>query len=183
MAMVWRGECVNRGMRRLGFDFDWRVLPFLMMALILAAAGAAGAERSTQPGLDLRALAGPLQELTPAEGKVVDEAIGLIRQKRHASALAELSGLIVSNPKNSALRILRAYVLLELGNVTGALDEARAGEGLGVRSAYRCWFLAQVAYLAGNVPLCRREIGHVGGDRSYGPAAEKLRRRLEAEGK
>jgi hypothetical protein len=119
----------------------------------------------------------------PAEREIVDEAIELIKQKRHALALVDLSRLIASNPMNSALRVLRAYVLLELGNVTGALDDARGAEASGVRSAYRCWFLAQVAYLAGNVPLCRREIKHVAGDPSYGPAAEKLRRNLEAASK
>lgn len=136
-------------------------------------------QRNVHPDLDLRALAEPLQDLTPAEGEIVDEAIELIKQKRHALALADLSRLIGSNPMNSALRVLRAYVFLELGNVTGALDDARSAERSGVRSSYRCWFLARVAYLAGNVPLCRREIKHVAADPSYGPAAEKLRRNLE----
>jgi hypothetical protein len=161
------------------------VLSGVTSALIQAAvpAKATGPERNVHPALDLRALAEPLRDLTPAEREVVDDAVELIRQRRHALALVELSTLTASNPKNSALRVLRAYVLLELGNVTGALDEARSAEASGLRSTYRCWFLAQVAYLAGNVPLCRREIKHVAGDPSYGPAAEKLRRNLEAGSK
>jgi hypothetical protein len=138
-----------------------------------------GRNENIHPSLDLSALTGPLEELTPEERKVVDETVELIRQKRHAEALLDLSRLIGSNPQNSALRVLRAYVLLEVGNVSGALDEARSAEASGVRSAYRCWFLAQVAYLAGNVPLCRREIKHIGSDESYGQAAEALRRHLE----
>lgn len=139
--------------------------------------------RSVQLDLDLKALAEPLQDLTPAEREVVDGAIKLMGQKQHLLALAYLTRLTTSNPKNSALRVLRAYVMLELGNVTGALDEARIAEASGLRSAYRCWFLARVAYLAGNKPLCRREISHIAGDPSYGPQAEKLRRDLEARSK
>jgi hypothetical protein len=142
-----------------------------------------GPQGNIHPSLDLSALTGPLQELTPEERKVVDETVELIRQKRHTAALLNLSRLIGSNPQNSALRVLRAYVLLEVGNVSGALDEARSAEASGVRSAYRCWFLAQVAYLAGNVPLCRREIKHIGSDVSYGHAAEALRRRVETGSK
>lgn len=142
-----------------------------------------GPHGNIQPSLDLSALTGPLQELTPEERKVVDETVELIRQKRHTAALLNLSRLIGSNPQNSALRVLRAYVLLEVGNVSGALDEARSAEASGLRSAYRCWFLAQVAYLAGNVPLCRREIKHIGGDESYGHSAEALRRRVETGSK
>src|SRR5262249_34668022 len=62
----------------------------------------------------------------------------------------------------------------------GALDEARAAEGGRISAAYRCWFLAQVAYLAGNKPLCKREIRHVTGHPSYAPEAERLARSLGA---
>jgi len=99
----------------------------LLQATVPAKAN--GPEQNVRPDLDLRALAEPLQDLAPAEREVVDEAIKLIRQKRRGVALVDLSRLIASNPKNSALRVLRAYVLLELGNVTGALDEARFAEG------------------------------------------------------
>jgi predicted Zn-dependent protease len=120
-----------------------------------------------------------LQDLKPADRDAVDEAIALIRRKDHALALLSLTRLTATNPKNSALRVLRSYVLLELGNLVGALDDASSAEASGVKSAYRCWFLARVAYLAGNKPLCRREIQHVQSDPHYGPEAEKLRRDME----
>jgi predicted Zn-dependent protease len=143
-------------------------------------------ERSARSAveLDIKALAKPLQDLMPAERQVVDEAIELIGQKRHALALLDLTRLTASNPNNSALRVLRAYVLLELGNITGALNDARSAEASGARSAYRCWFLAQVAYLAGNKPLCCREIKHLTSQPSpYGMAAEKLSHDLETGSK
>jgi hypothetical protein len=133
--------------------------------------------------LDFKALVDPLQNLTPAEREVVDKTIKLIEQKQHVLALANLSALTASNPMNSALRVLRAYVLLELGNKIGAVDDARIAESSGLRSAYRCWFLAQVAYLAGNKPLCRREIKHLAGLPSYRSKAEQLRRDLESRSK
>ena len=100
----------------------------------------------------------------------------LIDQGQHAEALAALTRLTQTNSQNSALRVLRAYTLLELGNVAAALDDATIAESSGGHAAYRCWFLAQVAYLAGNKPLCHREINHVHSDPTYGPEAEKLRR-------
>jgi hypothetical protein len=132
--------------------------------------------QKVQPELNLKALGEPLQDLTSQERKAVDEAIRLIGQRQHSEALASLTSLTQGNAKNSALRVLRAYVLLELGNVAGALDDAKLAEASGVHTAYKCWFLAQVAYLAGNKPLCHREIKHVGADATYGPEAEKLRR-------
>ena len=134
-----------------------------------------------RPKLDLRALAEPLQDLTPAERDVVTEAVRLIKEKQHFLALASPTSLTESNPSNSAVRVLRAYVLLELGNLSGALEDADAAEASGARTAYKCWFLAQVAHLAGNKPLCRREIKHIANDPTYGPQAEKLRRELDRE--
>ena len=162
------------------------ILPFVIaVATVLmqtsASAGSALPARNVPLELNLKALAEPLQDLTPAEREVVDETIQLIQQKQHALALVNLTGLTASNPSNSALRVLRAYVLLELGNVTGALGDARIAEASGLRSAYRCWFLARVAYLAGNKPLCRREIGHIASDPTYGPEATKLRRGMETK--
>ncbi len=160
-------------------------------ALLLFACGAAFAQphasettpstQNVHPELNLKALAEPLQDLTPEERKVVDEAIRLIREMRDAEALTSLTNLTRSNSRNSTIRVLRAYVLLELGNLTGALDDATVAEASGVRASYKCWFLAQVAFLAGNKPLCRREIKHVSHDSTYGPEAEKLRRTLDAQ--
>ena len=119
--------------------------------------------------------------LTPADRDSIDGAVALIKQKQHLLALANLTGLRQRNPDNSAVRILRAYVLLELGNVSGALNDADAAEASGAQAAYKCWFLAQVARLAGNKPLCRREIKHIANDPTFGPRAEKLRRELDRE--
>ncbi len=140
---------------------------------------AAAPSRSVQPVLNLKALAEPLQDLTAEERNSVDAAYRLIRQKKHLLALTSLTSLTETNPKNSAIRVLRAYVLLELGNITGSLNDASFAEESGGRSAYRCWFLAQVAYLAGDKPLCRREIGHISHNPTYGPKAEKLGRKLD----
>ena len=134
-----------------------------------------------RPELDLKALTEPLRDLTPEDRDTFDEAVALIKQKQHLLALANLNRLTQRNPDNSATRVLRAYVLLELGNLAGALDDAGAAEASGVHAAYKCWFLAQVAYLAGNKPLCRREIKHIANDPTYGPRAEQLRRELDRE--
>jgi hypothetical protein len=142
---------------------------------------ATASAENARPELDLRALTEPLQDLTPADRDTIDGAVALIKQKQHLPALAYLSGLTQRNPDNSAVRILRAYVLLELGNVSGALNDADAAEASGAQAAYKCWFLAQVARLAGNKPLCRREIQHIANDPTYGPRAEKLRRELDRE--
>ena len=141
---------------------------------------AAPAEKA-RPELDLRALAEPLQDLTPADRDTIDGAVALIKQKQHFLALAYLTGLTQRNPDNSAVRVLRAYALLELGNLSGALADADATEASGAHAAYKCWFLAQVAYLAGNKPLCRREIKHIANNPTYGPRAEKLRRELDGQ--
>ena len=161
----------------------------LSTLLVLGAAGsgellrAAGPERHVELDLRLRALTEPLQNLSAADRQTVDETISLITRKEHGLALAHLTALSASNPMNSALRVLRAYALLELGNVTGALDEARTAEESEGHSAYKCWFLAQVAYIAGNKPLCRREIKHLQGNTVYGAGAVELRKELEAKSK
>ncbi len=131
--------------------------------------------------LDLSALSQPLQDLTPADRRVVDEAVRLIQQKQHTQALGKLISLTARNPKNSAVRVLRAYVLLELGNVAGALGDAKVAESAGGHAAYRCWFLAQVAYLAGNKPLCHREIKHLAGNPAYGAKAAELGQSLDSK--
>jgi hypothetical protein len=136
---------------------------------------------NARPELDLRSLTEPLQDLTPADRDSIDGAVALIKQKQHLLALANLTGLRQRNPDNSAVRILRAYVLLELGNLSGALEDAGAAEASGAHAAYKCWFLAQVAYFSGNQPLCRREIKHIASNPTYGPRAEQLRRELDRE--
>jgi hypothetical protein len=141
------------------------------------------AARRGNPDLDLKAMAGPLQDVKAGDGEVVNETIRLIQQKEHAAALVNLTRLSANNPTNAALRVLRGYVLLELSNVTGSLEEARIAEESGSRTAYKCWFLAQVAYLAGDKALCRREIGHLTGDPVFGPKVRRLNQDLERQTK
>jgi Flp pilus assembly protein TadD len=111
------------------------------------------------PSMDLRfdRLASALTLLSDADHKIVDEAAQLIREGEHAGALARLSTLTHSNPDNSSLRILMAYAQLQLGNLTGALDEAKKAPN---GNSYRCYFLAKIAFLAGDNVTCRRELNH-----------------------
>jgi hypothetical protein len=51
---------------------------------------AAAPGRKVELDFELKALAEPLRDLTPAEREVVDEAIELIRHKQHALALLAL---------------------------------------------------------------------------------------------
>ncbi len=149
----------------------------------LCLAFACAPARSVQPELDLKAMGEPLKDVKAWDSEVVNETVRLIQQKQHAAALVNLTRLSANNPANAALRVLRGYVLLELGNATGSLEEARIAEESGSRSAYRCWFLAQVAYLAGDKALCRREIGHLTGDPVYGPKVRRLNQDLERQTK
>ena len=97
------------------------------------------------PGMELRfdRLASALTLLSDADRKIVDEAVQLIREGEHAGALARLSTLTHSNPDNSSLRILMAYAQLQLGNLTGALDEAKKAHEAPNGNSYRCYFSGQ----------------------------------------
>ncbi len=128
--------------------------------------------------LGLKALQEPLQTLSTGDRQVVDTVIGLIKESKHTQAFAYLTTLTTNNPMNSSVRVLRAYVMLELGNLTGALDDAKSAEDSGTHSAYRCWFLAQVAYVAGDKSVCLREIKHLDGSAEYGAQAQQLGRKL-----
>jgi hypothetical protein len=139
---------------------------------------ASGLSRS-QIAIGIQDLSEPLRDLSPSDERVLDEAIDLIKRKKHLMALEILTTLISSNPANSTPHILRAYALLELGDVAGALGDASAAEASGPARAYKCWFLARVAYLAGDKPLCRREIKHLRGQRTYGQQAEDLLQQLD----
>jgi hypothetical protein len=171
------------------------VLPVCTLALVLfaliwhpwarhksaSAPGASGTTLGSRIELSIQDLAEPLRDLSPSDEKAFNEAVTLIQQKQHLPALAVLTPLAESNPTNSSLLIVRAYVLLELGNVAGALGNAKQAEESGAHTAYKCWFLARVAYLAGNKPLCRREIKHVQAMRSpYQAEAGKLLHDLNA---
>jgi Flp pilus assembly protein TadD len=114
------------------------------------------------PVMELRfdRLTSALTLLTDADRKIVDEAAQLIRRGENAGALARLSTLIHSNPNNSSLRILIAYAQLQLGNLTGAFDEARKAHDAPNGNSYRCYFLAKIAFLTGDTATCRRELNH-----------------------
>ena len=146
----------------------------LLLWVATAAMAAAAGISPPQPKLDEAALAIPARALSTADGKVFDDAIELIRRGNHAEALLSLTRLTGSNPKNVAVRATRAYVPLQVGNVLGALDDARVAEKTGPPTAYRCWLLAQISYLAGNQRLCKREVKHLEGNPEYGVEAAKL---------
>lgn len=114
------------------------------------------------PNVDLRydRLASALTLLSDRDHKIVDQAVQLIREGEHAGALARLSTLTHSNPDNSSLRILMAYAQLQLGNLTGALDEAKKAHEASNGNSYRCYFLAKIAFLTGDNVTCRRELNH-----------------------
>ena len=103
-------------------------------------------------------LASALTLLNDADRKIVNEAAQLIREGEHVGALARLSALTHSNPDNSSLRILMAYAQLQLGNLTGAFDEAKKAHDAPNGNSYRCYFLAKIAFLTGDNVTCRREI-------------------------
>lgn len=126
------------------------------------------------PTMDLRfdRLASALTLLNDGDRKIVDEAVQLIRQGEHAGALARLSTLTHSNPDNSSLRILMAYAQLQLGNLTGALDEAKKAHEAPNGNSYRCYFLAKIAFLTGDNVTCRRELNHV---KNAGDMPEEVR--------
>jgi hypothetical protein len=152
----------------------------VFLLLLFLAPAAAQTSSRWRPNLDVPGIGPALKDLRPAEKLILDEGIELIGQGEHARALVVLSQLTESNPKNTPFRVIKAYALLQLGNLIGALGEARAAEGAKPHSAYRCWFLARVAFLAGNRSLCEREIGHVAGHPIYGPEAAKLKEELRA---
>ena len=96
----------------------------LLFALTTAAlTGLAAEDRGHRPALDLKELAEPLRGLKAEEQKILDEAVQLIQRKEHSLALVSLARLVEVNPRNSGFRVLKAYVLLQLGNLLGALDD------------------------------------------------------------
>lgn len=129
---------------------------------ILLVCGTGLALAAPPPAMELRfdRLASALTLLSDADRKIVDQAAQLIREGENVGALARLSSLTHSNPDNSSLRILIAYAQLQLGNLTGALDEAKKAHEAPNGNSYRCYFLAKIAFLAGDKVTCRRELNH-----------------------
>ena len=131
--------------------------------LLLCATGlalAAPPQTTSMMDLHFDRLASALTLLTDADRKVVDQAAQLIREGENSGALARLSALTNTNPQNSSLRILIAYAQLQLGNLTGALDEAKKAHDAPNGNSYRCYFLAKIAFLTGDKVTCRRELSH-----------------------
>jgi Flp pilus assembly protein TadD len=113
--------------------------------------------------MDLRfdRLASALTLLNDRDRKVVDQAAELIRGGENLAALARLSVLTDRNPENSSLRILIAYAQLQIGNLTGAFNEAKRAENEPNGNSYKCFFLAKLALLTGDKATCHREMNHL----------------------
>jgi hypothetical protein len=124
-------------------------------------------------------LAAALALIGDSDKGAVEEAVQFIRRGENQLALARLSALNKANPNNSSLRILTAYALLKVGNLAGAFEEARSAEGAPNGNSYKCWFLAKVAFLAGNKDVCRRELKHVKGVGDMPNEAAALERQLK----
>jgi Flp pilus assembly protein TadD len=105
-------------------------------------------------------LTSALATLSAGDRTAVDQAIELMRKGDNNLALVRLSALNEKNPQNSSLRILTAYSMLRLGNLVGAFDEAGRAEKAQNGDSYKCWFLAKLAFLKGDMTACRREIDH-----------------------
>jgi len=142
--------------------------------ILVCAATSALAAPPPAPAVALQydRLASALTLLSDADHKVVDQAVELIREGQHAGALARLSTLTHSNPDNSSLRILMAYAQLQLGNLTGAFDEAKRAHDAPNGNSYRCYFLAKIAFLTGDNVTCRRELNHA---KNAGDMPEEVR--------
>jgi len=142
--------------------------------ILICAATLALAAPPPAPGMELRfdRLASALTLLSDSDRKIVDEAAQLIREGENVGALARLSTLTQSNPNNSSLRILMAFAQLQLGNLTGALDEAKKAHEAPNGNSYRCYFLAKIAFLTGDTVTCRRELNHA---KNAGDMPEEVR--------
>ena len=147
-------------------------ITFLLFAGLLALAPLAGSLQCAKLDVRMERLAESLKLLKVTDRSVVDQAVALIRKGENTAALAQLSTLNRANPKNSSLRILTAYALLQVGNLVGAFEEAKKAESAPNGNSYKCWFLAKVAVLAGDRKVCKRELKHV---KTVGDMAAEVR--------
>ena len=150
---------ISRAFRMVGITATSALIAGIMLAATAA---------TNKPDIDLKVdrLSGSMRNLAAEDRKVVDEAIELIQRGENLLAFGRLSSLSKKNSENSSVRVLTAYVQLQLGNALGAFDEAKKAESAKDHNTYACWFLAKVALLTGNPATCRRELGHLkaGGD-------------------
>jgi len=120
-----------------------------------------------------------LDVLSAADRDTVSDAINLIKSGENVLALSRLSSLKQASPKNSSLRILAAYALLQTGNALGAFEEAEKAHDAPDGNSYKCWFLAKVALLSGKRAVCERELEHVRGAADMVAEAKQLERELK----
>jgi Flp pilus assembly protein TadD len=132
-------------------------------------------------GFDLKfeQLTASLLSIGPMDRGVVDGAIDLIKKGEHTVALARLYTVSEKNPDVSALKILSAYSLLQVGNLVGALEQAKKAEAAKDHNSYACFFLAKVAFLTGDKEACRREIKHVKGAGDFKAEIRQLEKDLK----
>ena len=145
----------------------------IALCLFLSSAGQAAT-------FDLRfeRLAEALAGLKESDRGVVQRAVESIKRGENTLALTQLSALNRSYPMNSSLRILTAFALLQTGNLLGAFDEARKAESAPGGNSYKCWFLAKVAFIAGDNVVCKRELEHARGDKAASEDVRALEREM-----
>lgn len=124
-------------------------------------------------------LSASLLSVAQTDRRAVDTAVDLIKKGEHTVALASLYTLAEKNPDVSALKILSAYSLLQVGNFVGALEQAKKAESTKDHNSYACFFLAKVAFLSGDKEACRREIKHVKGTGDFKPEIKDLEKQLK----
>lgn len=137
---------------------------FVLMASLLLAGCSQSPHAATVPTeFDYARVAGPLESLSDADRKTVEDTVALMRRGDHRLAVVRLSALNDRNPSNSSLRLLISYALLQLGNLAESLAEAQRAHDAADHGVYQCYMLARVAAINGNKELARREIQHVRG--------------------
>ena len=152
----------------------------LLITLTLCVFLAASVQAAT---FDLRfeRLAEALAGLKETDRSTVQRAIESIKRGDHTVALTQLSALNRNYPMNSSLRILTAYVLLQTGNLLGAFEEAKKAEMAPDGSSYKCWFLAKIAFIAGDNAVCKRELAHAGNDKASSEDVRALEKELNGK--
>lgn len=152
-----------------------------ILALFLSLMPLAGILQCAEVDLRMERLSESLKLLKEQERSVVDQALELIQKGRNTAALAQLSTLMKDNPKNTSLRVLAAYGLLRAGDLLGAFEEAKKAESSPHGNSYTCWFLARVALLVGDRPMCERELKHVKKAGDMAADVEALEKELARE--